>query len=678
MKTILVLAPTPALAEAISSFLAPQAYRVLHRISAAEAEPLLKNRFIDFCILDAEGSDVRALWEIEKVREWAPDCPIIVFKGVAPWEFEEEAYLRGVASILSKPVRERLVNTLLDRYAKGGSASVPTPKLPPPKQISHSQPMTQAGPAFHTLQILKDFSAVLTHSLSTEGMCRQFLIALRGVLGVNRAALFFRAPEPQQGAAPAQSSGLRSIAAIGVAPGILDHLQLSVDSGIGRLIASQIRILRRESSEVANDSELQKEFEVLGAQVAIPMFIRERLSGVLMIDSRLTGEPLANTELELIFHLLEELGLALGNINLHEQLASNNAMLTNVLRELSSACIVVNRDLAVVHANKVARSIFAKAARRGAELEFADIPAALASKVYQVLNTGTGIATFRWEGEHPQEAAAAAYHVSIVPMQEPGAAQPNAVLLVVEDHSKEEQLQHLEIETANLRLVKTMADRLAHEIGNALVPLSTHQQLLADKYKDPEFRASLESALAESVKRISRLTSQMRYLARDSIISKEALPLAQLLEESFQEAQKYQPLKSAHLKLDKREQPIVLAGDRAALKHAVTEVLLNALQANPSDANVEVHTRLDTSSTGSSWVHIDIQDNGPGFSPEAMKKVPSPFFTTRNVGLGLGLAVTRKILETHRGKLEVIDGTKDKPNIVRISLPLEQRQRASA
>jgi signal transduction histidine kinase len=163
----------------------------------------------------------------------------------------------------------------------------------------------------------------------------------------------------------------------------------------------------------------------------------------------------------------------------------------------------------------------------------------------------------------------------------------------------------------------------------------------------------------------------MRFLARDTLVAREALPLAQLLEDAFQEAQKYQPLKSANLKIDKREQPIVLAGDRAALKHAVAEVMLNALQANPANAKVEVRTRLDSGERGSHWVHIDIVDNGPGFSAEALKKVPEPFFTTRNVGLGLGLAVTRKIIETHNGKLEVIEGRKDHPSTVRISLPLD-------
>jgi nitrogen fixation/metabolism regulation signal transduction histidine kinase len=70
-------------------------------------------------------------------------------------------------------------------------------------------------------------------------------------------------------------------------------------------------------------------------------------------------------------------------------------------------------------------------------------------------------------------------------------------------------------------------------------------------------------------------------------------------------------------------------------------------------------------------LEIEIQDNGAGFSPEALEKVPQPFFTTRNVGLGLGMTVSRKIIETHHGKLEIMPPKTGQPGIVRISLPVE-------
>ena len=66
-----------------------------------------------------------------------------------------------------------------------------------------------------------------------------------------------------------------------------------------------------------------------------------------------------------------------------------------------------------------------------------------------------------------------------------------------------------------------------------------------------------------------------------------------------------------------------------------------------------------------------MQDNGSGFSPEAAQKAAAPFFTTRNVGLGLGLTVTRKIVETHHGKLEIVSPKSGHAGVVRISLPLE-------
>jgi signal transduction histidine kinase len=203
------------------------------------------------------------------------------------------------------------------------------------------------------------------------------------------------------------------------------------------------------------------------------------------------------------------------------------------------------------------------------------------------------------------------------------------------------------------------------------VPLSTHQQLLADKYKDPEFRASLNAALADGVKRVMRLINQMRFLARDAMISHEAFPLEPLIEEAYQEARKHQPAKTAELKCESDEKPIIVTGDRAALKHALSEVILNALQANP--ANPKIGVRLHDESSGGEKhdLQIEVEDNGGGFSSEAVQKASSPFYTTRNVGLGLGLTVTRKIIETHHGKLEIVPPKSGHSGIVRISIPLE-------
>src|ERR1044071_7605869 len=105
-------------------------------------------------------------------------------------------------------------------------------------------------------------------------------------------------------------------------------------------------------------------------------------------------------------------------------------MMAEILRELSSACVVVNRDLAILHANKAARRFFRVSNQRSGEMEFSDLPQSLGAKVYQVLRTGAAIPTFRFESEN---SSGAIYNVTIAPFQRQSSAQPASALVMVED-----------------------------------------------------------------------------------------------------------------------------------------------------------------------------------------------------------------------------------------------------
>jgi signal transduction histidine kinase len=637
MKTILVLSPHPDFAEAIRASLNPEHYRLVHRQNVEEGEPLLVHGLVGACILDADLMGVECVWVIERLRRRDTKTPIIAYTELSQSDWEEEAFLRGVTHILTKPVRHRLLNSILERLCQ------------PPANPRPSLPVATGNTA-----------------IFTRAAVEQFLQFLREILSVNRAAIFLNRPcSPLTEVMSLEDTRrLRAAAAIGISSGLLEHFELSLDSGIGAQITKLGRILRRDSDEARVDGEVQKEFELLGAQVAVPIPNRDSIIGVAVFDGRVTGEPLVNVELELIFHLLEQVGLALRNIWLHDQLAGNHEMMTDVLRELSSACIVVGRDLKVLHANKAARRHFGRKNERTGGLEFSDLPQMLGAKIYQVLKTGAALESFRFE---PENSPGTVYSVSVVPFQRGNSAVPSSALLTADDLSQSEQLSKLEVEAANLRLVRTMADRLAHEIGNAMVPLSTHQQLLAEKFSDGEFRESLDHALAGGVKRVSRLINQMRFLARDGHIEQEVFAVEKLIEEAYQDAMQQQPIEGAQLKFESNGKPFVVAGDRAALKHALSEIMLNALQANPQSPHIGVKLQAAGSNGGHS-VMIEVQDSGGGFTAEAAKKVPAPFYTTRNVGLGLGLSVSQKIIETHHGKLEIIPSP---TGLVRVSLPVE-------
>jgi len=676
MKTILVLSSHPDFAETVRVGLNPEQYRVVHRLNVDEAEPLLAHGLAAACILDVEQMGVEGIWVIERLRRRESKIPIIAYTSDNQSEWEEEAFLHGVTHLLAKPVRRRLLNSLLERLWPAPAAPRPAPALPPSSPTASSFRPAEtpvAGRFIHaaqTLDELRDFSSILTHSLDAGAMLKQFLQFLREILGVNRAAIFLNRPcaPLAETLPPEESRRLRAVSAIGLSPGLLENFELSLDSGLGAQLSRLGRILRRDSDEARADAETQKEFELLGTQVAVPIPGREGIVGVAVFDGRVTGEPLVNVELELIFHLLEQVGLALRNIWLHDQLAGNHEMMTDVLRELSSACVVVGRDLRVLHANKAARRHFGQKSKRGGDLEFSDLPQALGSKVYQVLKTGAAMGPYRYE---PENAPGTVYNVSVVPFQHGTSTVPVSALLTADDLTQVEQLRRLEVEAANLRLIKSMSDRLAHEIGNALVPLATHQQLLAEKYKDKEFRESLDQALADGVKRVTRLINQMRFLAREGHIEQQTFGVDKLIEEAYQEARKHQSADVGKLQFDNGGKPVVITGDRAALKHALAEIMLNALQANPKEPKIGVRLHTEADSVGGPDVQIEVQDNGSGFTAEAAKRGSAPFFTTRNVGLGLGLTVSRKIIETHHGKLEIIPPQAGHHGVVRVSLPTD-------
>jgi nitrogen-specific signal transduction histidine kinase/DNA-binding NarL/FixJ family response regulator len=666
MRTLLVITKQPSLASAVSTALDPAEFQIITKEAIGEAEFLLARGGIDVAILDAELTDARAVRLIEEMKSFAPDCPILVYTGDKQREWEEDAYLLGVEHVLMKPVRGQLLKTMLDRLLPEAESAPLALQNTTAIETSVLRPYVDQARA---LEGLRRFSGLLTHSLDSTALLKQFLLLLREIIGVNRAIIFLRKPSGvlSDGPLSPDDRWLRSACAIGHDHSVVEHVALSLGAGIGGHLHRQGRILRAGSFEAKASREISKEFQLVGAEVAIPILDRQSLLGVVVFDERLTGEPYANEELALIFHMLEELGLAIRNTWLHDQLTGNHAMISDILSHLGSGCLVIGPNLNTLHVNSAAERFFLQDFPGKSRLEFPDLPQMLGSKIFTVIKTGTGIPAFKYQRPDSPELF---YRVAILPFSPQSTQTTNAALLIIEDVTEHERAQKLEIEAANLRLIKAMSEHLAHEIGNSLVPLSTHQQMLKEAINDPEFQDSLCSVMANGVKRISRLASQMVFLAREwQADFSETVPISNLLVEAFHEAHTFLPGKKlAQLSFNKDLAPWKVAGDLKALRHAFGEIMLNALQANPDEPTVAVH--LSTAPDGEAQLQVEVRDSGPGFNAEVAQRAPEPFYSTRNVGLGLGLTVSRKIIESHRGRIEIPASQKGDSGLVRVTLPL--------
>ena len=260
--------------------------------------------------------------------------------------------------------------------------------------------------------------------------------------------------------------------------------------------------------------------------------------------------------------------------------------------------------------------------------------------------------------------------VTITPVRKDLSSPAVAALVVAEGGKPESSRLTIAPKSGRASLIKTMAAHLAHEIGNSLAPLSTYQQLAPREFENADFRASFIAAVGEGIKRLSRLVTQMHYLSHDLTDRDAVFSVSVLIKKAIAEAKANFPDKTPSIQLEDADGFLTLAGDSAALQHALAEVLLNAFQASP--ANPQAHLRLQHAGApnGGQQLHIVIQDAGPGFTPDLVQRLGEPFFSSRKVGMGLGLAVARKIIEIHKGNLEILPSQPGQHGAVRISLPL--------
>jgi signal transduction histidine kinase len=402
-------------------------------------------------------------------------------------------------------------------------------------------------------------------------------------------------------------------------------------------------------------------------QVAIPIQDRATVVGVALFDHHLTGEPLTRDELHWLCLLFDQLGAAVRNGNTYCQLSATQERLMDTLGQMGRACVILGPDLEVQQANRLAQDWFPHPDKSTEDRRSCALPKTLLKKVAEGCRPGQVISTFEYQ---PESAAHLLYQVSITPVRKDISSPAIAVLVVVEGGKPELSRPTTAPKSGRASLIKTMAAHLAHEIGNSLAPLSTYQQLAPREFENSDFRASFIAALGESIKRLSRLVTQMHYLSHDLTDRQAVLSVTVLIKQAIAEAKANFPDKTPSIQLEDEDGFLTLSGDSAALQHALAEILLNAFQASP--ANPQAHLRLQHASTldGGQQLHIVIQDAGPGFTPDLVQRLGEPFFSSRKVGMGLGLAVARKIIEIHKGKLEILPSPPGQHGVIRVSLPL--------
>lgn len=111
-----------------------------------------------------------------------------------------------------------------------------------------------------------------------------------------------------------------------------------------------------------------------------------------------------------------------------------------------------------------------------------------------------------------------------------------------------------------------------------------------------------------------------------------------------------------------------IRGDKVHLSQVLINVLMNGMDAVEGQPPARRHVSLHASSDGNGNVRLTVQDTGAGIEPAVLARIFEPFFTTKSAGMGMGLSVSRAIVQAHGGRLSV-ENAPEGGAIFRVQLP---------
>lgn len=260
---------------------------------------------------------------------------------------------------------------------------------------------------------------------------------------------------------------------------------------------------------------------------------------------------------------------------------------------------------------------------------------------------------------------------------------PQQLILNLHDVTELKKLESRFRQTERLAALGTLSAGLAHEIRNPLSAIKTFVQLLPRKLDKQGFLEKFQRTVPRELERINRLIEDLLELARTPKYKCDLVGIHPILQQSFElfEEELLSKRVQTHFEIPGDLPPIWASPDQ--IVKVFNNIIRNAIQAMPEGGDLSVRISIASSppdgpeSSGDShdlrnrWMRLVFSDSGIGMQPEELKSLFNPFFTTKDTGTGLGMAISHKVITEHGGQIEV-ESTPGKGTRFIISLPVTE------
>ncbi|MBM4363534.1 MAG: HAMP domain-containing protein, partial [Deltaproteobacteria bacterium] len=198
-----------------------------------------------------------------------------------------------------------------------------------------------------------------------------------------------------------------------------------------------------------------------------------------------------------------------------------------------------------------------------------------------------------------------------------------------------------------LATIGKMAAKVTHEIRNPLSSMALNAELLEDEVTQHPEASGLVRAMKSEIERLTALSERYLSVARRATPLREPEDIGALCRDTVAALTAEMGRHGVRVEVHADEALPAVPVDEAQLRQVLLNLLRNAREAMPDGGTVRVGVRPGSGA----GVEITIDDEGPGLPPSARERLFEPFYTTKPHGTGLGLVISREIVEAHGGAL---------------------------
>ncbi|MEC5422592.1 ATP-binding protein [Virgibacillus sp. C22-A2] len=214
----------------------------------------------------------------------------------------------------------------------------------------------------------------------------------------------------------------------------------------------------------------------------------------------------------------------------------------------------------------------------------------------------------------------------------------------LKDITDKKQAEEMMIRSEKMSVAGQLAAGIAHEIRNPLTSLKGFLQLLQAGVNRKE---EYYNIMIEEIEKMESITSELLFISKPLTDNKKVESVKKMIDDVVILLEPQAKLKTIKIECFVSEKEFIYC-DRSQIKQVLINLVKNAIEAMDEPGTVKI-----AADSNKAHSEINIVDEGPGIPEEIIHKLGEPFFTTKQTGTGLGLMITKQILERHGAELKI-------------------------